>query len=166
MASLILSITALLVSVTTLLVMLYISRNEGRWSFFTEYTDRYSSIMKEISEAVLRDVEVQELDVAPIRRYFDLCSEEYYLHITPHAAAQGMAILVHWHPWHNEGPQLPPRMGRRSYPQHIQRRLQTFHGRRLQYNGTETLKKKNEILSKALHSSEKLNESRNYIKSV
>lgn len=91
MASLILSITALLVSVTTLLVMLYISRNEGRWSFFTEYTDRYSSIMKEISEAVLRDVEVQALDVAPIRRYFDLCSEEYYLHIThmlPHKVWQ------------------------------------------------------------------------------
>lgn len=47
---------------------------------FSEYTGRYASIIDDIPTEVLEEKEDIVFDNKPIRKYFDLCSEEHYLH--------------------------------------------------------------------------------------
>lgn len=78
--STVISIIAIIISFATLLVMLYTAHDSDQWQLFSEYTGRYASIIDTIPTEVLDEKECIAFDNKPIRKYFDLCSEEHYLH--------------------------------------------------------------------------------------
>ncbi len=68
------SALALLVSAISIIISVRIKKNNMKMSFFAEYTKRY----QEIEIGLMSDCEKTRYKYYHI--YFDLCSEEYYLH--------------------------------------------------------------------------------------
>ena len=92
---LIIALIALIVSIVSIVYTIRSEHKHNQLSFFTEYTRRYQEIMLHIYS-------VKENDKSPyIRLYFDLCSEEFYLHNNGHLPddiwnmwMEGMRLIV------------------------------------------------------------------------
>ena len=69
-----LSIPALVFSVISIIIAVRLHHLQQQWNFFTEYTRRYHEIMVHLYDN--NNTHHTEY----YRLYFDLCSEEYYLH--------------------------------------------------------------------------------------
>ena len=78
-----------IISAIAILCTLYLARLQNkiaydtlnkqlRQQFFTEYTKRRQEIMQQLPES-LSEARIDDVSI-PMRLYFDLCSEEYYLH--------------------------------------------------------------------------------------
>jgi len=82
------SIIGVFVAIASVVVTVWIFRNEMKqqtkvtqMSFFAEYTKRYQEIVLNIPEDLDDEKKLNNEDVKRyLRVYFDLCSEEYFLH--------------------------------------------------------------------------------------
>ncbi len=78
----------LVVATVALIVTIRQFRQQLRLNFFADYTKRYQEIILNLPEQINEtDCKIAELDEASrtktlryMRAYFDLCSEEYFLH--------------------------------------------------------------------------------------
>ena len=55
------------------------TQNQIKQQFFAEYTRRYQDIIVKLPMPFPEEVQICEIK-EPLRLYFDLCSEEFYLH--------------------------------------------------------------------------------------
>ena len=53
-------------------------------TFFAEYTKRYQEILLHLPENLTDDIVLTDAEKKYLRAYFDLCSEEYFLHENKH----------------------------------------------------------------------------------
>ena len=87
--TLIITGAGVLIALFALIWQSYLSRQQMKLNFFAEYTKRYQEIYLNLPYNINEpdfdftklNPEVKEKTIRYMRAYFDLCSEEYFLHL-------------------------------------------------------------------------------------
>ena len=70
----------IIVMFATLLWQIIGYKKVARYTLFAEYTKRYQEIMLALPEDLGEETAFENKEKSYLRAYFDLCSEEYFLH--------------------------------------------------------------------------------------
>ena len=77
-------ITGVFVAIITFVVDFRKQRKISQLTLFADYTKRYQEILLHLPENLTDDTVLTDEQKRYLRAYFDLCSEEYFLHTKKH----------------------------------------------------------------------------------